>query len=268
MLRAVLVAAGVVAVVLAVIGGLLWGFQSRLVYFPAGSPGTVVSGAEEVPLRTDDGLDLAAWWFPAGPDAPTVLVAPGNGGNRAGRVPLAQALHDEGLAVLLVDYRGYGGNPGSPSEDGLALDVRAARTYLLQEAHVLEERLLYFGESLGAAVVTELATEFPPAALVLRSPFEDLAAMAHEHYPFLPARLLLRGRYAGAEQIARVDVPTIVVYGSADTIVPPAQSRAVAEAAPGLVRTAEVPGADHNDRVLLDGDEVVRAVLELTETLS
>ena len=167
--------------------------------------------------------------------------------------------------MLLFDYRGYGGNPGSPSEEGLALDVRAARDFLLEDADVPPERLLYFGESLGAAVVTELATEHPPAGLVLRSPFVDLAAVAAVHYPFLPARALLRDRFPVAEQLARVEVPTTVVYGSEDSIVPPGQSRAVAEAAGRLHRPGRGAGADHNDRVLLDGEPLVDAVVELAQ---
>jgi pimeloyl-ACP methyl ester carboxylesterase len=192
-----------------------------------------------------------------------VLVANGNGGHRGLRAPLAAALAGRGLAVLLFDYRGYGGNPGSPSEEGLARDVRAARAHLLEEAGVPPDRLLYLGESLGAAVVTELATEHPPAALVLRSPFVDLAAVGAAHYPFLPVRALLRDRYPVAERVAAIRVPTTVVLGGADSIVPPAQSRAVAAAAAGLHRLVEVPGADHNDRVLLDGDALVDAVVEL-----
>jgi pimeloyl-ACP methyl ester carboxylesterase len=83
------------------------------------------------------------------------------------------------------------------------------------------------------------------------------------HYPFLPVRALLQDRFPTAEYIARVAVPVTVVYGSEDSIVPAEQSRAVAGAAVGLVRTVEIEGADHNDLVLLDGDDVVRAVVEL-----
>jgi pimeloyl-ACP methyl ester carboxylesterase len=258
----------VVAVVLVVLTGLLWGLQRRLVYLPDDGPvpaaATVLPGARDVVLETSDGLRLGAWFVP-GRDAaaPAVLVANGNGGHRALRAPLAAALARRGLAVLLFDYRGYGGNPGSPSEEGLARDVRAARAHLLEEAGVPPDRLLYLGESLGAAVVTELATEHPPAGLVLRSPFVDLAAVGAEHYPFLPVRALLRDRYPVAERIATVRVPTTVVLGDADSIVPPAQSRAVAAAAADLHRLVEVPGADHNDPVLLDGDALVDAVVEL-----
>ena len=264
MLRGVAVTAGVVVAVFALLIGLLWGFQRSLIYLPQGAPTGAPAGARDVVLHTDDGLDLAAWWFPArDPDAPAVLVANGNGGHRGLREPLARALVDAGLAVLLFDYRGYAGNPGSPTEEGVAADARAARAFLVDDAGVPPERLVYFGESLGAAVVTGLATEHPPAGLVLRSPFEDLAAVAGEHYPFVPARLLLRDRFPVAEQVARIEVPTIVLYGSGDSIVPPEQSRAVADAAAQLERVVEVPGADHNDRVLLDGEQVVAALLDL-----
>ena len=259
----------VLLVLSAVLVGLLWAVQRRLVYFPDDGPvpaaADLLPGARDVRLTTDDGLRLGAWWVPAPhADAVTVLVAAGNGGSRTLRAPLARALSTAGLGVLLFDSRGYGGNPGSPSEAGLALDVRAARSSLV-EAGVRPDRLLYLGESLGCAVVTELAVEHPPAGLVLRSPFVDLAAVGTAHYPFLPVRALLRDRYPVAEQVARVTAPTTVVYGSGDTIVPPAQSRRVADAARALHRLVEVPGADHNDAVLADGDPLVAAVVELAE---
>jgi alpha-beta hydrolase superfamily lysophospholipase len=266
--RWALTVSGVVVLVLVLVTGLLWGFQRRLIYLPDAGPvgpaDAVLPGARDVVLRTSDGLELGAWYLPGrAPVAGTVLVANGNGGHRGFRAPLARALSDAGLAVLLFDYRGYAGNPGSPTEEGLAIDVRAARDHLVDELGVPPGRLLYFGESLGAAVVTELATEHPPAGLLLRSPFVDLASIAAVHYPVVPVRALLRDRFPVAEHVARVDVPTTVVYGSADSIVPPEQSRAVAEAAGQLHRLVEVPGADHNDRVLLDGDALVKAVLEL-----
>ena len=262
--------AALAVAVLTLLVGLLWALQRSLIYLPDAGPvsaaGTLLPGARDVTLSTGDGLELGAWYLPAAaPDAPAVLVANGNGGHRGMRAPLARALGDAGIAVLLFDYRGYGGNPGSPSEEGLALDVRAAREFLLCEARVPPERLVYFGESLGAAVVTELATEHPPAGVVLRSPFIDLASVGSEHYPFLPVRALLRDRYPVSEQIGGIRVPTTVVYGSDDSIVPPAQSRAVADAAAQLHRLVQVPGADHNDLVLLDGDAVVLAVVELAD---
>jgi uncharacterized protein len=245
--------------------------QRRLIYFPVPAQlpraETVLAGAREVTLRTADGLALGAWLVEAGePDrGVAVLVANGNAGNRSLRAPLARALASAGLAVLLFDYRGYGGNPGRPSEQGLARDVRAAYRFLIEEAEVAPGRLLYYGESLGAAVVSELATEHPPAGLVLRSPFIDLASVGRVHYPFLPVRTLLCDRYPLADQLAGVQVPTTVVYGSRDSIVPPEQSRAVAAVAAGETRVVEIVDADHNDLVLLEGEKLIEAVVELAE---
>jgi uncharacterized protein len=176
----------------------LVGLQRRLIYFP--SPAqlpraeAVIAVAREVTLQTVNGLALGAWLVEAGePErGVAVLVANGNAGNRSLRAPLARAFASAGLAVVLFNYRGYGGNPGRPSERGLARDVRAAHRFLIEEAEVAPARLLHYGESLGSAVVTELATEHPPAGLVLRSPFVDLASVGRIHYPFLPVRILLR----------------------------------------------------------------------------
>lgn len=255
---------GVVIMVAVVFGG-AFAFQRKLVFLPTGGPvppaGDVLPGGRDVTLTTGDGLRLAAWHFPVDSARATVLVAPGNAGNRHLRVPLARALTARGLSVLLVDYRGYGGNPGDPTEAGLALDVRAAREFLVGDAGVPPERLLYFGESLGAAVAAELAAEHPPAGLVLRSPFTDLASVGARHYPFLPVRWLLLDEFATERHVTRVAAPVTVVYGSADSVVPPGQSRAVAAAAGAS--TVEVAGADHNDRVLLDGARLVDAVADL-----
>src|SRR4051794_22231616 len=147
-----------------------WLLQRRLIYFPdRSSPAAArgIPGVRDIILRTADGLRLTAWLVEPPPETPgprlAVLVAPGNAGNRLARAPLAAALAGRGLTVLLVDYRGYGGNPGSPSEDRLARDIRAARAFLLDEAGIPAERLLYYGESLGAAGGTPLAGEKPPA---------------------------------------------------------------------------------------------------------
>ena len=266
--RQMLVGAGVVMAIIAMGLTGLWVMQRQLIYFPqTGSPvppaADVLPEARDVMLRTADGLDLGAWFLPAG--TTTVLVANGNAGDRSVRAPLAAALAARGLSVLLFDYRGYGGNPGTPTEDGLALDVRAAHRYLVHDLGTPPERILYYGESLGAAVVTELATEHPPAGLLLRSPFTELADVGRRHYPFLPVGALLRERYPLAEQLRRISVPTTVVYGSADRMIPPSLSRAAAANAAGAVELVEVPGADHNDVALLRGPELIGAVVALAE---
>ena len=260
----------VVAAVLAASLGLLWLFQRRLLYFPTPGPvppaASTLPGAEDVTFETADGLRLHGWFVPAagGPATvgrrwrwPAVLVCNGNGGDRSMRAPLAAALARMGLAVLLFDYRGYGGNPGAPTEEGLAADARAALGYLAGRPEVDPERVVYFGESLGAAVALRLATERPPAALVLRSPFASLAEVGRRHYPVLPVSLLLRDRYDSAALAGRLDAPLLVVAGGRDQIVPVSHSRRLFDAAPQPKRLVVLDGADHNDHELLAGPRLL-----------
>lgn len=252
--RPVLIAVAVVVTIVAVV----FAFQRKLVYFPSPGPlpsaEEVLPGGRDVRLVTADGLLLDGWHFEV-PDAPaTVIVFPGNGGNRSGRVSIARELTERGLSVLLFDYRGYGGNPGKPSEEGLTYDARAA-------LDLIDGPVIYFGESLGAAVAVELATHRAPVGLVLRSPFTSLAAVGSHHYPWLPVKMLLQDKYPLLERVSAVDVPTVVVLGTADSVVPPAQSREVATAA--RAKLVEVAGADHNDEVLCSGPQVIDAVLSV-----
>jgi fermentation-respiration switch protein FrsA (DUF1100 family) len=257
----------VVVAVLAAPIGLLWAFQRRLIYLPSSGPvppaASVLPGAEDVTFETADGLRLGGWFVPAaaegrgvvrpGPRGPAVLVCNGNGGDRSMRAALAAALARMGLAVLLFDYRGYGGNPGSPSEEGLAADARAALDHLAARPEVDPARVVYLGESLGAAVALRLAVERPPAALVLRSPFASLAEVGRRHYPLVPVTLLLRDRFDSAALAGRLDAPLLVVAGARDRIVPAGHSRRLFAAAPQPKRLVVLDGADHNDPDLLAG---------------
>ena len=247
-----------VAATLAILVLIVWAFQRRLVYFPAADPPAVervLPGASEVTITTADDLDLAAWYVSSGPVA--VAVFPGNAGNRAGRAPLAEWLADMGLSVLLVDYRGYGGNSGSPSEMGLAADATAAAQWLAARADI--EHVVYYGESIGAAVAVAVATERSPAALILRSPFTSLGDIARVHYGPVPT-WLLRDRFPAAQQISHVAAPLLVVAGEDDTIVPIAQSRHLFEAAQEPKTFVAIPDAGHNDAALLQGRQLVDAV--------
>jgi len=245
-----------------------WLFQRHLIYLPSGDVVPAASAglprAQSISIKTEDGLDLAGWFVPSAKSDfdYTAIVFNGNAGNRAYRAPLAAALARHGLATLLFDYRGFGGNAGSPSEDGLARDARAARDYLTTRPDVDPQRIVYFGESLGAGVAIRLATERAPAALIVRSPFASLASVAQHHYPFLPVRWLLREGYPSEELIRRVACPTLVITGDRDSIVPVAESRRLYDAAPEPKRLLQIDGADHNDFELLAGSRMVDAVLE------
>jgi fermentation-respiration switch protein FrsA (DUF1100 family) len=257
---------GVLVLSVVVVLAVLWLFQRRLIYFPLGAPvpaaASILPNADEVSFETEDGLRLGAWFVPAqGASRGTVLVFNGNAGDRSFRAPLAAALTRRGYAVLLFDYRGYGGNPGDPTEVGLMRDARAARSYLDTRDDVNSQRIAYFGESLGAAVAVALAVERPPTWLILRSPFTSLADMGRVHYPLLPTGPLLRDRFDTFSKIGQVPSPVLIVAGERDQIIPLDQSeRLYAAIQRPDTRLVVVPGADHNDFELLAGQRLIDEV--------
>ncbi len=258
----------VVAIAVLALVALLWSQQRRLIYFPFGrvpEPSAVgLPHASRVTFAARDGVALAGWFVPAvGKSRGTVLVFNGNAGNRALRAPLARALADGGLNVLLFDYRGYGGSSGAPTESGLVEDARAAHRHVISRDDVDPKRLIYLGESLGSAVAVRLALEHPPAALVLRSPFTSLVDVGRVHYRFLPVSWLLRDRFDTLSAIGRLTVRLLVVAGDRDAIVPMDQSRELFDAAPQPKRLLIIPGADHNDAALLAGRDMIAAILQL-----
>ncbi len=268
-MSAIIATIAVVVVLLAVIGM----NQRRMIYFPdTAAPSLGQAGladGEAVTFDTADGLRLDAWFFAGSGPAPrpTVLVFNGNAGHRGYRTPLAAALRRQGLNVMLMDYRGYGGNPGAPSEAGLAADARAALAYLVSRPDVDRSRIVYFGESLGAAVAVRLAVEQRPAALILRSPFTSMTDVGRQHYPLLPVRLLLRDRFASIDIASRITAPVLVIAGSRDTIVPIEQSRLLYAAIASPKTMVELPDADHNDEALLAGEEMIQAIVRFVRML-
>lgn len=245
---------------------MIWLLQRRLIYFPyrqvATPASTGLHQVDEATFTTEDGLALHGW-FAGAKRTPrfTVLAFNGNAGNRGMRASLAAALADQGIATFLFDYRGFGDNRGSPSETGLVRDARAARAYLTSRPDVDSSRLVYFGESLGAAVAVRLASEAPPVALILRSPFTSLADIGRHHYPFLPVRLLLRDRYPSIDLIGAVSAPVMVIAGDRDTVIPTEQSRRLYAAAAEPKSLLIIEGTDHNDDELFSGPRMIQGIL-------
>ena len=195
--------------------------------------------------------------------APTVLLLHGNAGDVSDRTPLALGLIREGVSVLLLEYRGYGGSEGSPSEEGLHLDALAAHDFLLSQVGDPGE-IVVFGRSLGGAVGARLAVDRPTGGLILESAFTSLEAMAGTLYPFVPGFLFwrLRGRFDTLARVKEVNVPTMVVHGTEDEIVPFRMGKDLMEAAGSRGEWLAVPGAHHNDVFQLGGTVYFRALSE------
>jgi fermentation-respiration switch protein FrsA (DUF1100 family) len=238
------------------------GCQRFLLYLPdrgSAAPGDFgVPDMAAVELTTEDGLDLTAWYKAAEDGRPTIAFFHGNAGHLGYRGLKVRPYLDAGYGVLLVEYRGYGPNPGKPSEQGLYRDGRAALAYLAA-AGVPAGRTALYGESLGTGVAVELAQGQPLAAVILEAPYTSMADVGAHHYWFLPVRLLIKDRYDNLAKIGKLRAPLLVVVGAEDRVVPAKFGRRLFEAAPQPKDIAEFPHAGHND---MYGPEVAQRVIE------
>lgn len=224
-------------------------FQRTFLYHPDKAhpwpEGSNLPEMAEVVLGTSDGLTLAAWWHPPRNGQPTVIYFHGNAGNRGWQEIKARPYIDAGFGLLIPDYRGYGGNMGRPSENGLRHDALAARAFVLAQG-IDPARIVYHGESLGSGVAVWLASEQPPAGLILEAAFTSIPDVARRTYWWLPVRLATRDRFSSVRKIGAVTAPTLFLHGEQDTLVPVAQGRALyaASAAPDK-RIETFPDALH-----------------------
>lgn len=197
---------------------------NKLIYFPGPAPTSEPKdfGVEgrTVLLKSSDNLRLWSWLVPAEHPRGIAIVLHGNAGSRAERIDYAKAFREMGLSTLIVDYRGYGGSDGSPTEEGTYLDAEAAYEYATRALSFQPGQILVFGESLGGAVAVELALRHTVGGVILQDTFTSIADMGARIYPWLPIRLLARGRYETLSKIASVPVPLLILHSKTDEVVP------------------------------------------------
>ncbi|MFN7097811.1 MAG: alpha/beta hydrolase [Gammaproteobacteria bacterium] len=211
----------VVAYVAIVIGAYL--LQDDLLYHPSHqplpNPATLAPAYQAIPLTTQDGLQLTAWYAPAKAGKPTLFEMHGNAENLHDRLQLAQPYLNAGWGVFLLGYRGFADNPGKITEQGLYLDAAAGWNYLDQH-QVSNQCIVLYGKSLGTGVAVQTALTHHAAALVLQSPYTSIPAVAEAHYPFLPIKWLLKSQYNSLAKIKAVHLPLLIVHGDKDHLIP------------------------------------------------
>ncbi len=245
----------------------LFFMQRQMIYQPDRRDFTLAippePGYQVIDTETADGLRLRHLWAPPeSPDAPVFLVFHGNAGNVSHRPGKFAFLDGSGAGILLTEYRGFGGNPGSPDEKGLYADARSVLGWLA-DAGVPPSRIVLYGESLGSGVATKMAAELtaqgtPPRALVLEAPYTSVPAVAQRRFWWLPATLLTLDRFDSLSRIADVDTEILILHGTADRVVPYDMGVALAEAAGPRARLLSMEGAGHIE--LLDIEEVQAAL--------
>ncbi len=232
----------------------------RMLLYPASKerPNLTAAGYTEVTVEGADGLELRHGYRPpAAPDGPVVVLFHGNAGHIGHRADKFRALPAAGVGLLLAEYRGYGGNPGSPTEDDLTEDGRRLLTWLAGQG-VGPERTLLYGESLGSGSAVKLAAAQaegrignsgearPYAGLILEAPFTSIADVAQSHYWYLPARWLLLDKWEIADDIGKTGTALLVIHGERDRVVPTKFGRRLYEMAPEPKEALFLPNGDHN----------------------
>lgn len=225
-----LAAAIVIAAALGLL--LLVAVQRRLIYpAPRSPPPAVVAGFEAVTITTADGLKLRAWYRPAQTGRPTAIFFHGNGDSLLGSVAATAALARAGHGLLLPEYRGYGGNTGSPSETGLYADARAAAAFL-NTSGIADSSIIAIGNSLGSGPATQIAAERSLAGLVIVSGFTSLPQVAAQKFG-LPLGVLIHDRYDNAAKVVALTMPILILHGDTDRVIPVSHGRALSQARQG-----------------------------------
>ena len=230
-------------VTLGLLVGLLMIFEGKLIYFPA-RDGVGASPGEEVRLTTSDGVNIHGWYLPHPQAKATILHLHGNAGNLEDRRDLVRNMRDLRVSVLAIDYRGYGKSDGSPDEQGLYKDTRAAYDWLLTKTTA--DRIIIHGESVGGGPACELAATVPCAGLIVQSAFTSAPDMAPRVVPWFP-KFLVRTKFDNREKVARITCRKLFIHSRRDEIVPFDMGEALFAAAAEPKECEWFTGGGHND---------------------
>jgi hypothetical protein len=229
--------------------------QESMLFFPEKviwqTPKNIGLEYEEISLTTKDNVVINGWFIPTNDEKGVVLFCHGNAGNLSDRLDSIKIFHALGQSVLIFDYRGYGkSGGGSISENGTYLDAEAAWDYLTEVKRKSPKNIVIFGRSLGGAVAAETALRKGPACLILESTFISVPAIARKYYPWLPAGLIARYRYATLDKIGLIRCPKLIVHSKADEIIPFEHGRKIYEKAVPPKEFLEIKGG-HNEGFML-----------------
>ena len=201
--------------------------------------------AQEIVLDTADGEKVIVWYAPPKDGKPLLLYFQGNAGALHYRVDRFRAWIDDGIGLVALSYRGYGGSSGSPSEPGLIADAEAA--YAFAAARTPPERIVLFGESLGGGVAVALAATHRIGGLVLEAPFTSAADVGARAYWYLPVRLLMKDPFHSDARIGKVTAPLLILHGARDGVVPIALGERLFSLANEPKRFVRFAEGMHND---------------------
>lgn len=231
--------------------------EKQSIYFPekaiAATPSYLGLPFEDVYFKTADGVELNGWFIPANPASATLLFAHGNAGNISHRLEKIILFNKLGLNIFIFDYRGYGRSKGSPDEQGLYLDGKAAYDYLVLQKEIPAENILLYGESIGGAVVIDLATKVSVKAIITEGTFTCAKDMIKVIYPFVPPAVFV-SRFDSIDKIKNITAPKLIIHSINDEMIPFSLAEKLFQAAVPPKQFLKIKGG-HNS-AFLDSEEI------------
>ena len=245
------------------IGGVLCMIQRDMIYVPDRTRADLSrTGALPLDVVTDDELKLRGWYIPPKGNKPVAVFFHGNAGHAGHRDYAAVSFIRRGYGFLFVEYRGYGGNPGKPSEDGFYSDARAFINWLLTEGKISPEKIILFGESIGTGPAMKMAEEHPDfAGVILLSPYTSLPDLAQRMYPVYPAHLMVVDKFDNISRVREADMPILIIHGHKDRTIPFSHAQRLA-AANGKAQLVALEKAGHNDTYMHGAEAAISAFIE------
>jgi uncharacterized protein len=220
-----LLGAGCMCAIYLLVLAILYGSQRHLLFLahttPTKTPAEYgIKGVTVASVTTEDGLVLNDWFAPPPTkDGKIIVLFHGSFENLGDIAGLSTHFMERNYGIFMCEYRGFGGNPGEPSEQGLYADGRAAIKWLKDHGY-RQEQFVYFGASLGSGVAVQIAVETPPAYLALESPYSSVVDVAKGRYFIFPIDALIKDRFDSIGKIGKVKVPLLIMHGTDDTTVP------------------------------------------------
>ena len=205
-----------------IISLILYFSQRNLLYHPNEnnySGDKITVEVIETKILTEDKIELSAWYHEKDSKYKTILFFHGNAGTLENRIHKLNHFKDMNINFLIVSWRGFSGNKGKPTEEGLYKDANAAVDWL-KSKNINEESIIIYGESLGTGVAVEIAQNNNFAGIILESPFTSMVDAGASKYPIFPIRLLLKDKYESDKKIKNINSPILIMHGEADRIVP------------------------------------------------
>ncbi len=232
--------------------------QRNMMYFPGGARDDIASLTDVMPqiiaASSEPGIDFQTWyWPPSTPKKPVIVFFHGNAQGYKAELDNLLSYHiDHGYGLFYIDYRGYGGVAGQPSENGLYVDARAQINALMRDTGLTSDDMVFYGHSMGSGVATQMAVEFTPRAIIYEGAFSATLDIAKGRFPYIPVTYLMKDKFLNRDKMGALTMPKLFLHGQKDTVVPMKFGKQLFDSAPDIKYWTLFPEGGHSDLYSFD----------------